>query len=447
MDINLSKIIAPSFYSVHADIRRKLHTHYWFAGGRGSTKSSFIAIQIILGIMTDPEANATVLRKVGVTLKTSVFEQLVWAINILGVSRYWNIPQAQLVLTYKPTGQRIIFRGADNPRKIKSIAFSKGYCKFFWYEELDEFNGVEEIRMINQSLLRGGPEFVVFYSYNPPKSITNWVNTEAQFVREDRLVHRSDYTSVPKEWLGEQFIIEAEELKSKNEKAYQHEYLGEITGTGGEVFDNVQCREISDEEIDEFEVVRRGLDFGYAIDPLSYVVCAYNRKYKRLFIFHEMYAVGLSNHRTYEEIMRENVNNDLVLADSAEPKSINEMSQYGLRIAGVKKGRDSVSYGIKFLQDLDAIIIDNTRCPETAREFQNYELEKDANENFKAEFPDKNNHSIDAVRYALNIEVMKHRQAKAPEKDPITNFAHEKQTPDTYCGGSISDSYVNFGTH
>jgi len=444
MEVRLSDTIAPSFREVHRDIKSRTHTHYWLKGGRGSAKSSFIAIEIILGIMKDPEANATVLRKVKETLKDSVFEQLVWAIHILGVERFWHIPQAQLVMTYIPTGQKILFRGADNPRKIKSIAFAKGYCKYFWYEELDEFNGMEEIRMINQSLLRGGPEFIVFYSYNPPKSLTNWVNAETQLTRPDRFIHHSNYLSVPREWLGEQFIIEAEHLKEVNEPAYNHEYMGEITGTGGEVFANVQCRPISDEEIKGFEVIRRGLDFGFAIDPLAYVVCAYNRKFKRLFIYHEFYAVGASNRLVYTEVARENKDNQPLYADSAEPRTINELRQYGMRIVPVKKGPDSVEYGIKFLQDLEAIIIDDTRCPETAREFLNYELEKDAQGNFKANFPDKDNHSIDAVRYAMNYECQKYRE-QVKKKEPHYNFDFERKQAEKNKGVTVTESFFKGG--
>ena len=441
MMVKVSDVISPAFNSVHTDIKHKRHVHYWVKGGRGSTKSSFIAIEIVLGIMRNPEANATVLRKVKETLKDSVFEQIKWAIQVLGVEDYWNIPQAQLVMTYIPTGQKILFRGADNPKKIKSIAFAKGYCKYFWYEELDEFNGMEEIRMINQSLLRGGPEFVVFYSYNPPKSMTNWVNAEAQLTRPDRLTHHSNYLSVPREWLGEQFILEAEHLKEVNPAAYDHEYLGEITGTGGEVFANVQCRPISDEEIKEFEVIRRGLDFGFAVDPLAYVVCAYNRKYKRLFIYHEYYAVGASNKQVYDEITKENKDNQALYADSAEPRTINELRQYGLRIVPVKKGPDSVEYGIKFLQDLEAIIIDDQRCPETAREFLNYELEKDTQGNFKASFPDKDNHSIDAVRYAMNCECMKYREQKGKPTPRDTWW----DRPQKQQGVTVTESFFKGG--
>lgn len=404
--MRLTHCVAPSFFDVHKDIKAGRHTHYWLGGGRGSTKSSFVAIEIILGIMSDPNANAVALRKVKDTLKDSVFEQLHWAIDILGVETYWHASVSPLSLTYIPTGQKIIFRGADKPKKIKSIKFAKGYCKFLWYEEVDEFTGMEEIRMINQSLMRGGKKFTVFYSYNPPKSANNWVNTEVKLTRPDRMTHHSTYVSVPMEWLGEQFIIEAEHLKLTKPMSYEHEYLGSVTGTGGEVFANVQIRKISDAEIEDFYNINRGLDFGYAIDPLCYLVMHYDRKHKRIYIFHELYKVGMSNHMAYEHIRKENKDNKLIIADSAEPKSINELIQYGLRVVGVKKGPDSIEYGIKFLQDLEAIVIDDERCPETAREFLTYELDKDANGNFKAGFPDKNNHSIDGVRYAMNDECM-----------------------------------------
>jgi len=418
----LSEIVAPSFFPIHKDIKQGNHTHYWLRGGRGSTKSSFTAIEIILGIMSDPQANAVVLRKVKDTLKESVFEQLCWAIDELGVSDYWQVPEAKLVITYKPTGQEIRFRGADKPKKIKSMTFSRGYCKFLWYEELDEFTGMEEIRMINQSLMRGGNKFTVFYSYNPPKSANSWVNTEVQLTRDDRLAHHSTYLSVDKEWLGNQFIIEAEHLKLVKPLAYQHEYLGEIIGTGGEIFDNVQTRIISNAEIEEFENVRRGLDFGYSTDPLVYNVMHYDRKHKRLYIYHELFKVRLSTHAAYLHIKEENKKNELVNADSAEPRTISELVQYGLRVSGVKKGPDTIEYGIKFLQDLEAIIIDDTRCPETAREFLTYELDKDAHGNFKAGYPDHDNHSIDAVRYGMNDECIDFMLRKKKDNWPDTSM-------------------------
>lgn len=400
-EVKLSSIVAKSFHKVHTLIKNHLYTHFWFKGGRGSTKSSFISIETILGIMRDPLSNAVVLRKVKDTLKDSVFEQLQWAIDALGVTNFWDAKLSPLELIYKPTGQKIIFRGADKPKKIKSIKFSKGYCKFVWFEELDEFSGMPEIRLILQSLLRGGPRYTVFYSYNPPQSVKSWVNEEALIERKDRLVHHSTYLEVPREWLGEQFFIEAEHLKKINEKAYEHEYGGEANGTGGEVFTNVKVKIITDEEISGFDRIRRGIDWGYAIDPFHYGVMHYDRTRRKLYIFFEIHKVGLSNKKAYELVKEENVSNREITCDSAEPKSIAEMRSYGLRVKGAKKGPDSVEYGIKFLQDLAEIIIDPERCPNTVREFINYELQKDAKGNFKADFPDKDNHSIDTARYAL----------------------------------------------
>ena len=401
----IEKLIAPAFKKVFEDLVKEKHTHYWLKGGRGSTKSSFISIQIINGIMADKNANCVALRKVGQNLKDSVCEQLQWAISALGVDNLWQGKVSPLELIYIPTGQRIIFRGADKPKKIKSTKFRKGYCKYLWYEEVDEFNGMSEIRTINQSLMRGGDKFVVFYSFNPPKSQRNWTNIEMTEEREDKLVHHSTYLGVPKEWLGEQFIVEAEHLKNVNYESYAHEYLGEVTGTGGEVFTNITIRTISDEEIRMFDRIARGIDWGYASDPFTYTVNHYDRKRRRLYIFYEIYKVGLSNKKAYELIKQENKNNKIVVCDSAEPKSIAEMNSYGLRVIGAKKGPDSVEYGIKWLQDLEEIVIDPVRCPNTTREFNGYELEKDKYGEFKADFPDKNNHTIDAVRYSRESDM------------------------------------------
>ncbi len=405
--ISLKQLIAPSFYEIHNDLKQFRHTHYWLKGGRGSTKSSFISLEVILGIMKDPQANAVVLRKVGQTLQGSVYEQLQWAVSVLGVEGYWVSKLSPLEMKYIADGRenKIVFRGADKPKKIKSTKFRKGYCKYIWYEEVDEFGGMEEIRTINQSLLRGGSDFVVFYSYNPPQSQSNWVNEEILKQRDDRLVHHSTYLTVPPEWLGQQFLIEAEHLKNVKPMAYQHEYMGEVTGTGGEVFTNLTLREITDSEISHFDHIARGIDWGYAADPFHYTVNHYDKTRRRLYIYYEIQMLKLSNRKAAELVKKENKWNDVVICDSAEPKSIAEMYSYDLRVLKAKKGSDSVQYGIKWLQDLEEIVIDPKRCPNTAREFLEYELEKDANGNFKGHFPDKNNHSIDAVRYSREFDM------------------------------------------
>ncbi|MCI8342459.1 MAG: PBSX family phage terminase large subunit [Firmicutes bacterium] len=410
LNVSLKSLIAPSFYSAHWDIKENRYTHYWFKGGRGSTKSSFISIEIVFGVMKFEDANAVILRKVGRNIKDSVYEQIAWAIRVLGVDSHWQAKLSAPEFVYVPTGQRIVFRGGDDPKKIKSTKFSRGYCKYIWFEEADEFFGAEELRNVNQSLIRGGGGTCVFYSFNPPKSQNAWINEEVLIRQKGKKVYHSNYTDVPRNWLGDQFFVEAERLKKVNPQAYQHEYMGKVTGTGGTVFRNISLKEISDDELMRFDHIARGLDWGYAIDPFHYTVNHFDKTRRKLFIFFEIHAVNISNRKAAELIKKENRFNSLITCDSAEPKSIAEMSGYGLRVAGAKKGPDSVDYGIKWLQDLEEIVIDPVRCPFTAAEFSKYELVKDKNGVWSAKFPDKDNHSIDAVRYSresdmLNIKV------------------------------------------
>ncbi|RZT02914.1 PBSX family phage terminase large subunit [Cuneatibacter caecimuris] len=415
--VRLTDLIAPSFYDLHHDISGHRHTHYKLAGGRGSTKSSFISIEIILGMMQDPNANAIAMRKVGRFLEESVFEQLRWAIDVLGVSDKWKIRLSPLGLTYIPFGNKIIFRGADDPKKIKSVKLSTGYFKYIWFEERAEFDGPEEERTILQSLMRGGSEFFVFYSWNPPKSMNSWVNQDVLDEREDTVVSHTDYRTVPRDWLGEQFFIEAEHLKEIKPKAYEHEYLGVATGTGGAVFENVTVRTISDEEIAMFDRIKQGLDFGYGADPLAYIKMHYNSKQKRLYLFGEIYAVKLGNTKAAREIRKFNPLNKVITADSEEPRAIAALNELGLRIVGAKKGPGSVDYGMEFLSDeLEEIIIDPKRCPNATREFMGYELERDKDGNFKGSYPDKNNHTIDAVRYGMEDDMTRRRASIKDKK-------------------------------
>lgn len=414
--VKLTELIAPSFYDIHWDIAGHRHTHYKLPGGRGSTKSSFVSVEIIFGMMQDPQANAIAMRKIGRFLDESVFQQLIWAINALGVSDQWKVRYSPLGLTYLPFGNRVIFRGADDPQKIKSVKLANGYFKYIWFEERAEFDGEEEERTILQSLMRGGSEYFVFYSWNPPKSMNNWVNQDVLQTRDDTLVHHSDYRTVPPEWLGEQFLIEAESLKETKPKAYEHEYLGIATGTGGQVFGNVTVRPITEEEMSLFDRIKQGLDFGFAADPVAYIKMHYDKTRKRLFLFGEIYGPRLGNTKLALTIRKYNPLNKLITADSEDPRSIDALNELGLRVIGAKKGPGSVDFGMEFLSDeLNEIIIDPKRCPNAAREFTCYELEQDKNGNFKGSYPDRDNHTIDAVRYGMEDE-MTLRRAKHRKK-------------------------------
>lgn len=303
-EISLAGVIAPAFYSVHWDVWDNKHTFYDLDGGRGSTKSSFVSIEIVLGIVNDPNANAIIYRKVGDTLTTSVYEQVLWAIDMLGLNMYFYPKRSPLQIEYLPTGQRILFKGLDKAKKSKSIKCKKGYFKYLWFEELDEFAGMEEIRSVQQSVMRGGSKYFVFRTYNPPINQNHWVNQEALISYDDTLHHHSDYRSVPRDWLGEEFITQAEKLKDARPNVYEHEYLGIPVGTGGQVFSNVVLRTILPEEIQEFDQIRQGIDWGFANDPFAYVKCHYDRMRKKLYIFREVYNVGLTNKNSAKLVIK-----------------------------------------------------------------------------------------------------------------------------------------------
>ena len=402
--VRLSNIIAPHFWELHRDIKRHGHTYYWLEGGRGSTKSSGISVEIPQLLIMNPECHAVVLRKIGNTIKNSVYPQMQWGIDALGLTSKFRFKTSPHEITYKKTGQKILFFGVDDPQKIKSIKLPFGYVGIVWCEELDQFSGMEEIRNLNQSLLRGGPRFWEFCSFNPPKSQNNWVNEEKLFDDPDRLVHHSTYLGVPKEWLGDRFFEDAEKLKARNETAYRHEYLGEVTGTGGAVFENVEEMTMSDKLVRTFDRRYYGLDFGFAVDPLAFVAMYYDAKHEDLYIFDEIYQQKMTNGQAAELITTRS-NHGRILADSAEPKSIAEMAALGLRISGARKGPDSIDFGMKWLQGRNRIYIDKRRCPNTYKEFITYEYEHNKDGQFVSAYPDANNHSIDAVRYGLS-EVM-----------------------------------------
>ena len=401
--INLSDIIIPAFYEAHKDIKQRKHTHYWFKGGRGSTKSSFISLEIIYNIILDPECNAICFRKIGKDIEESVYNQILWAIDALGVNDYFKAYKSPYRIVYIPTSQVIAFRGLDDATKTKSIKLKKGYYKISWFEELDEFQGIEEIRKAEQSVMRGGNQFIAFKSYNPPQNVNNWVNKEVIHDRDDRLITHNNYLDVPAEWLGEQFFIEAEVLRKINELAYRHEYLGEITGTGGLIFQNVQDMRMDDEFISHFSNLREGIDWGFANDPFAWNKLHYDKTRRCIYIYDEIDKISLTNDRAME--LLKDRTDVTITADSEEPKSIAEFQLNNFKIKGAIKGKDSVRYSIKWLQKLAAIYIDKERCPKTYEEFTLYELEKDKNGEFKDKYPDKNNHHIDTVRYALEDDM------------------------------------------
>lgn len=402
--------IGSSFVDVNRAIDDREYREYYFEGGRGSLKSSFISEKVIELLENNPKMCAVVLRKVKDTLKDSVYAQLEWAIDKLSetyphIKGDYKLTKSPLEITKLSTGQKIYFRGADDYGKIKSLKPPMNmYIGVTWYEEFDQFAGMNEVRKINQSLIRGGEDFIQFYSYNTPASALHFVNVEKIIPKETRLVHLSDYRAAPKKWLGQAFIDEAEFLKGVNENLYNNEYLGLMTGTGGLVFENVELREITDKEIENFDYIYQGMDFGWFPDPLAWTKCCFDSSTRTLYIFDEFVVNKMSNADVWQHLVKEkNVKeSDIIIGDSAEPKSVGDFRSYGASMRGAEKGPGSVEYSMKWLSALNKIVIDPKRCPTSAQEFSTYEYDTDKDGNYISGYVDADNHCIDSIRYALN---------------------------------------------
>lgn len=399
-DIRLSEKIGSAFYDVAHDVFHHGHTHYDFSGGRGSLKSSTVSVLVPLLLINNPGTHALVLRKVANTIRDSVYAQYIWAIGELGMAAYWEAKVSPMELIYKPTGQKIMFRGADDPMKIKSIKVPFGYIAVTHFEEKDQFAGRAEIRTILQSTMRGGSKYWNFESYNPPISRDNWANKDSLEERTDRLCHKSTYLQAPPEWLGEQFLAEAEHLKATDERAYQHEYLGIPVGTGGNVFDNLELREITDEEIAQFDRIYQGVDWGWFPDPFAFIRLHYDRARETIYLMDEIYQNKLTNEASGNIIIQRGYKDAYITCDSAEPKSVTDYRAMGLPAKAAVKGPGSVDYGMKWLQRRK-IVIDRKRTPNAYNEFVNYEYDRNKDGDIISGYPDENNHLIDATRYAV----------------------------------------------
>ena len=402
--------VGKAFADINRSIDEREYREYFLEGGRGSLKSSFISEKVIELLENNENMCCLVLRKVKDTLKDSVYAQLEWALDTLAetyinIREDWKLTKSPMEMTKLSTGQKIFFRGADDYGKIKSIKTPKDkYIGISWYEEFDQFAGMSEVRKINQSIIRGGEDFIQFYSYNTPASSHHFVNKEKMIPKPTRLVNTSDYRDAPVKWLGKAFIDEAEFLKSINERLYNNEYLGMMTGTGGNVFENIEVREITDEEIDNFDYLYQGLDFGWFPDPLAWTKMCYKPSTRTLYIFDEFGVNKTSNADVWEYLKKEKkvTNEDLIIADSAENKSIGDFKSYGATMKGAIKGAGSVRDSMKWLASLNKIVIDSNRCPKSADEFCNYEYLKDKDGDYITGYVDADNHFIDSVRYALN---------------------------------------------
>ncbi|WP_179291641.1 PBSX family phage terminase large subunit [Shouchella clausii] len=404
----LSELFPPAFHPLWRATVDPSVLNVVAKGGRGSGKSSSIANAVVQLLMRYP-INGVGIRKIDNTIELSVFEQIKWAIDVHGVSHLFKINKSPMRITYKPRGNYMVFRGAAEPERIKSLKSANFPFAFAWIEELAEFKTEDEVTTITNSLLRGeldnGLFYKFFYSYNPPKRKQSWVNKkyESSFQPANTFVHHSTYLDNP--FISKQFIEEAEATKERNEKRYRWEYLGEAIGSGIVPFDNLTVKPgiITDEMVAQFDNIRQGQDYGYGPDPYAFVRWHYDKKKNGIYAIDELYGQKISNREASKWIKKKGYDRQEITTDSAEPKSIDEQkSQHGIRrIRGAKKGPDSVEYGEEWLDDLDFIIIDPRRTPNIAREFENIDYQTDKDGNPLPRLEDKDNHTIDATRYAF----------------------------------------------
>lgn len=330
------------------------------------------------------------------------------------------MPESTLRITRRSTGQKIIFRGCDNANKIKSIKVPFGYVGCAWFEEADQFAGMAEIRKVTQSLTRGGEGCVRLYSFNPPRSARCWVNAEMERREAAGLpVFRSTYLDVPPEWLGGQFIEDAESLKAADERAYRHEYLGEPVGIGTEVFDNVVFRAITDDEVAQFERLRFGQDFGWYPDPWAVTGSEWRPGERALLTFCEDGANKLPPDGQAERVKalltwdggdgRAAYHHLPVLSDDADPTAIAVQRDHGVNARAAGKGKPGRMASYRFLQSLSEWVIDPERCPRLAAEVRALEYAQTSDGEVLNEIPDGNDHWVDATRYATMDEARRAR--------------------------------------
>ena len=403
--------IADSFHPLIRAVREKKYREFVLDGGRGSTKSTTVFTILFEIIKNNPQMHALVVRQVANTLRDSVYAQMRWSLekqaeNPLFDRDNWQFKVSPLEIIYKPTGQKIYFRGADDPGKIKSIKVPFGYIGVLIFEELDQFGGEEPVRKIEQSAIRGGDDAYIFKMFNPPISRNNWANKYVNTPKETMLVHHSTYLDVPPEWLGRPFIEEAEHLKAVNPDAYAHEYLGEAVGMGTEIFPRVEIRTITDEEIQRQERIYQGQDWGWEPDPKAFIRLSYSHATETIMLLDELGGTCIRTRDMAQQIIDKGYNDYEIRCGVDEIEHINDFKDMGLMARRAIVTPGSVRRTHEWLQ-CRKIVIDPARTPRAYKEFTEYEHDVDKNGEVIDGYPDRNNHWIDAVRYATSPLSMK----------------------------------------
>lgn len=381
-------------------------------GGRGSIKSNFWAAIVEETIYNDEQAHCVFTRRYKTDLRGSVYNQFMKTVIRHGRIDDWEFTTSPMRAVYKKTGQQVLFVGADKPISLKSYNVTFGYVKMLLHEEADEMAGVAQMDNIEDTFLRSDTPALDVKIFNPPQSANNFMNAYVEEKRNDpsTYIAHSYYYNVPQKWLGKRFFERAEWFKQHKPRYYQNNYLGEVTGTGGVIFDNVETRKLTDEFIQELPYFNYGLDFGYE-HPQVFIKAYYDSDTDILYPVEEVYSRRCKNSTFARKINK--YKNVEILADSARPDNIKEMQDWGFDIIGAKKrwgannGRD---YCWEWLRQCNKIVVDPERTPHLYKELTTLEFEQLKDGTFSSEYPRLNEDCIMALIYGLNRVIMETRR-------------------------------------
>lgn len=386
-------------------------------GSRGSKKSKTAAINFVERIMKHPWANLLVVRRFSNTLKQSTYTDLKWAIARLGVKHLWKTNESLPELTYKPTGQKILFRGLDDPLKITSITVEHGMLCWAWFEEAFEIETEHKFSTVVESI-RGSHESEDFFkqvtiTFNP-WSERHWLKK----VFFDEQTRRSNTFSTTttfrvNEWLDEVDRARYEDLYHTNPRRAKIVCDGEWGIADGLVFERFRVEEFNRrDDLPNYA----GLDFGFSTDPTAFIDIQVDEENKKLYVCDEHYQTGMLNSEIASMLKYKQVHKRHIVADSAEPKTIEELRRSGItRVTGARKGKDSVMHGITRLQEYEIII--HPRCTNFIIEINNYVWDKDRLSGESINKPiDDYNHLMDALRYAVEYLHVKPRKRREGRK-------------------------------
>lgn len=377
-------------------------------GSRASKKSKTTALWYIYNLMKYPEANLLVVRKTFRTLKDSCYKELKWAVKRLRVEHLWDFTLSPLEAVYQPTGQRIYFRGLDDPLKVTSIAVDVGCLCWMWVEEAYEIMKEDDFNILDESIRGETPEGLfkqITLTFNPWNE-RHWIKKRFFDVEPDPDILAITTNYLCNEWLDAADLKVFENMKKNNLRRYAVAGLGGWGIVDGLVYENWTERAFTLEEIKHCKTAA-GLDFGYTNDPTAFFIGFIDIEGKKLYVWDEIYEKRMSNKKIYDVISEAGYSKEHITADSAEPKSIDELKGYGLRIKGAEKGKDSIQNGIQWIQDLEIII--HPRCVNFLTEISNYTWDKDKFDNKMNKPIDEFNHLMDAMRYSLEKYIKRNK--------------------------------------